>query len=505
MEKDTKERKEQEEKREARENPETPEEAGRAEEYEFDFGGQNEAPRQEAASGGRVPPEVYERRRAISAGEPAKKRKVGKTVACVAGGIGIAAIGFFAGYFTYSATLDGELKSLAWVKDRIQESYYEEITDEEFYDAVFGAVNGLLDPYSSYLSAEQYADMLEEATGQWSGVGLSFSTREIEQNDRMLIVRVSGNSPAERAGIREGMYLVGFGTSQSEIVESSSYAAFTEFTAARATGEPFVLLLEDVTGGERSYATVSKESFVENYVFYRSDDSAYIFTGENATELTPDDNVLAALDAETAYIRLTQFNGEAKAQFTSAMDVFRSEGKTNLILDLRANGGGYLDILCDIASYFCKDSDAANPVVATAEYRGGRKQTFSATGNRYDEYFSSDSRIVVMADNGTASASECLIGAMKDYGAVGYEDIWLSTRNGETKTYGKGIMQTTLPHLFAGDAVTLTTAYIYWPVSGNCIHGRGVLPEDGAHTVAENYERDAELSAVIAEAGFSVG
>ena len=94
---------------------------------------------------------------------------------------------------------------------------------------------------------------------------------------------------------------------------------------------------------------------------------------------------------------------------------------------------------------------------------------------------------------------------MKDYGAVGYEDIWLSTRNGETTTYGKGIMQTTLPHLFAGDAVTLTTAYIYWPVSGNCIHGRGVLPEDGAHTVAENYERDAELSAVIAEAGFSAG
>ena len=72
MEKDTKERKEQEEKREARENPETPEEAGRAEEYEFDFGGQNEAPRQEAASGGRVPPEVYERRRAISAGEPSR-------------------------------------------------------------------------------------------------------------------------------------------------------------------------------------------------------------------------------------------------------------------------------------------------------------------------------------------------------------------------------------------------------------------------------------------------
>lgn len=78
MEKDTKERKEQEEKREARENPETPEEAGRAEEYEFDFGGQNEVAPQEAASGRAGPSEVYERRRRFPRGSRRRKERSGK-------------------------------------------------------------------------------------------------------------------------------------------------------------------------------------------------------------------------------------------------------------------------------------------------------------------------------------------------------------------------------------------------------------------------------------------
>ncbi|MBP3434175.1 MAG: hypothetical protein J6K50_02765, partial [Clostridia bacterium] len=71
---------------------------------------------------------------------------------------------------------------------------------------------------------------------------------------------------------------------------------------------------------------------------------------------------------------------------------------------------------------------------------------------------------------------------------------------GVAKTYGKGIMQTTYPlKLINADAVKLTTAKIYWPVSGNCIHGRGILPEDGALTVAEDTARDGEIAAAVAK------
>ena len=109
--------------------------------------------------------------------------------------------------------------------------------------------------------------------------------------------------------------------------------------------------------------------------------------------------------------------------------------------------------------------------------------------------------IAVIANEFSASASECLIGAMVDYGAITYEDICLSERGGIAKTYGKGIMQTTRPFSLIGNsgAMKLTTAKIYWPKSENCIHGRGVLPEDGAKTVEESYGKDEEISLAIAK------
>ena len=271
--------------------------------------------------------------------------------------------------------------------------------------------------------------------------------------------------------------------------------AGVEALVERAEGEKFILKMTGQKGGEAFYKEVAKEAFIENYVFYRSRASAYIFTGENATVLTESENVLSALDEETAYIRLTQFNGQAAQEFAAVMDIFKEEKKKNLILDLRSNGGGYLNILQDIAGYFCKGATDGTPLVAIADYPDNQRSEFEATANKYAQYFAPDSRISVLADNGTASASECLIGCMMDYGAISYSDIYLSSRSGETKTYGKGIMQRTFASSLFGkpDAIKLTTARILWPLTENCIHGRGVLPEDGAHTVAENYDGDAEI------------
>jgi hypothetical protein len=90
------------------------------------------------------------------------------------------------------------------------------------------------------------------------------------------------------------------------------------------------------------------------------------------------------------------------------------------------------------------------------------------------------------------------MGVMLDYGAITYQDICLIERDGEARTYGKGIMQTTYPFIgFTGEAVKLTTAQMRWPKSDNCIHGRGVLPADGALSIAENTLNDGELLAAI--------
>ena len=131
-----------------------------------------------------------------------------------------------------------------------------------------------------------------------------------------------------------------------------------------------------------------------------------------------------------------------------------------------------------------------------ADY-GERKEAFAANGNYFSEYFLSTSRITVLADEYTASASECLIGCMYDYGAIGFDDICLSQRGEEVKTIGKGIMQTTYPFINGTGAAKLTTATVHWPLSNRCIHGRGILPEDGALQVAENVDFEAELNAAL--------
>jgi carboxyl-terminal processing protease len=166
-----------------------------------------------------------------------------------------------------------------------------------------------------------------------------------------------------------------------------------------------------------------------------------------------------------------------------------------LVLDLRSNGGGYLDILCEIAAYFCKDTGEKNPVVAISVDKNGKEETFSASKNLYNEYFQADSRICVLADSSSASASECLIGAMLDYKAIAYGDICLSKRSGVVKTYGKGIMQASYYYPMDKSTVTFTVAYYNPPYGGN-YHGDGVQPDV---TVEIENNTDTQYEAALKE------
>lgn len=441
-------------------------------------------------------------------GDNDKKKKTLKIIGVSAAAIVVAVGCFFGGYFTYASKLDSGLRSLLWVKDTIQREYEYEVTDEAFYAAALNGVNDILDPYSEYMSADEYAQSLDSAAGNRTGIGLQFSVTDADGNSRLLISRVTGNSPAYRAGIREGHFVTGCGDNEADIVDVTVYAELTAFLETKSVDEAFYLRLKKSEDGSEYTAKVQKTYFAENYVTYRSADTAYVFSGNTATTLTASGDVLSFLQADTAYIRLTQFNGNAASQFGQAMSVFKQEGKKNLILDLRGNGGGFMSILEKIASYFCKNGQGGNPVIATAEYGNGMKTDFKASENSYYDYFSAESKICVLADDSTASASECLIGCMVDYGALKTENVYLCERvvqkeeNGvltttvEAKTYGKGIMQTTFTRNAVSkktEAIKLTTARILWPVSGKCIHGIGVTEEDGAKRVAEKYFADGEI------------
>lgn len=443
-----------------------------------------------------------------------KPKKIWTAVIAVASAILLMTGAFFAGYFVYASKLDSGMKSLIWVKETIQREYQYDVSDKEFYDAVFGGINDMLDDYSEYLTADDYAQTLDESTGKWSGLGIQFSTMDKAGNSRITVVRVSGNSPAFFAGVQEGSEIIAYGDDEESLTQAQTFALFKDYLAEKEEREPFLLQMRE--GGDAGAVrtiTIQKEAFIESYVLYRSNEASYSYTGENANQRTQGNHPLLALDNDTAYIRLAQFNGGAAEQFDDAMSLFKAEKKKNLVLDLRFNGGGYMDILCSIAKYFCKDGKGGNPTVSRAKYKNGKVVDFLADANVYYDYFSEESKIAVLADNGTASASECLIGCMVDYGALEYENIYLcervaqKTENGtvqtftEYKTYGKGIMQSYFSRDWTSvsETLKLTTATVCWPVSGKCIHGVGVTEEDGAKKIDENFVNDGEIGLAIAD------
>lgn len=420
--------------------------------------------------------------------KPKKQRKMIRAVTAIL----LAAACFVLGGFSVWFSLDGEIRTLLKLKLAIQQQYYKDIDDDDFYGAVFQGINyNLLDAYSAYMTADEFRAEQGGLAGKRIGIGLVFQTIDEDGREQMLVVRVSGNSPAETAGVQVGDRIIGYGKTETDFVEGEVFADFSMFLATLREGEEFFVRVN--RGAETLTLTMSRESYVENYVFYRTSTTAYAFTGKKAEDWSMVGAPLTCLDENTAYIRLIQFGEGTEKQFDKAMAQFKADGKKNLVLDLRDNGGGYLKTMQEIAGYFCKNSTERKPVAVVAKYKR-KEEVFKATRNVYEDYFTGDSRIYVLADEGTASASECLIGAMVDYGAVSFSDICLIERNGVAKTYGKGIMQTTYYLGAKLDAVKLTTAEICWPVSGKSIHGRGVLPEDGAKTSKENGYGDEEIA-----------
>lgn len=414
-----------------------------------------------------------------------KKRPILRTFLAIC----LALLFFVAGALVFWFSLDSEMRSLIKVKNMIDKEYYQEIEDERFYGALFSTINDtILDPYSHYMTTDEVTATNSDMAGERSGIGIVFSTQAEDGSAQLFVIRVCGNSPAEGAGIRAGEFVVAFGKTEKEMKDSVVFDELSAFLSTCQTGEPFYIKVR--AGDEVRNVALSKAEYVESHVFYRSATTAYGFTGKNATEKTAIGDPLSCLDKDTAYIRLRQFAGEAVKEFEGAMEIFKSEGKKNLVLDLRDNGGGYLDVMQEISGFFCKNT-TGKPVVAIADY-GEKKEEFRAKRNVYSDYFQADSRICVLANGNTASASESLMGCMIDYGATTYADICLTEWNGIAKTFGKGIMQSTYYLGLKKDALKLTTAEIQWP-SGKSIHARGVLSTDGTKTVKGEVEDETEL------------
>ncbi|MBR2337302.1 MAG: hypothetical protein IKA61_05115 [Clostridia bacterium] len=377
---------------------------------------------------------------------------------------------FFAGFFVRNYT-DPDLASLKFILDKYKKYYLEE--EEDYLEIM---VEGLLDQYSDYYTKEEYEIIKKSAQGVRAGVGLTVA----DHGGDAYVYSVKGNSPAEIAGVERGGIIVGIKKATEEQFQSVDYKSFSSTISAIADGEKFNIKV--VYGDEEREFELAKREYTETYVFYTDSTGSYRFTdgGGKDVKLVHGENQLGvAIPSDTAYLKYVSFNGTtndlygSKKQVKTVMDKFKETGKSKIIIDLRGNGGGFMDIMCDLTAHFVGADANSKPLVSYALYKDGKKDEFNSASVKYNDYgFES---IIILANDGTASASEAFIGACLDYDSRNVVKVVLSKNaRGEYRSYGKGIMQTTFENVGVGDAIKLTTAKIYWPKSNVSIHGVGI-------------------------------
>lgn len=342
-----------------------------------------------------------------------------------------AALLFLAGYFTYYLTMSGGLRSLLWVKDMVQDEYYEEVSDDEFWQAAIDGVMDSLDVYSAYYTADEYDAVIDSDRGIRSGIGASFFSGTNK------VYRIALNSPlffAAEGGVEAGMYLTGVGESESSFTLTDTYAKVS--AALSSASGKVVLRFSSVSASDTEncvYVAVEPAVYTESHVLYASGGKAYAYllAGEEYvwTDVSAYVTVEEKVPEGAAYIQLTQFEGNAGNEFAEAARQYKEDGAKTLLFDLRNNGGGRLSVMQQIARYLCKDASAGSTVLE-ARYRSGKKELYTIDASLCETYFAG-SRIYAAGNGNTASASEALLGAMISYGTLGYGDIFVTQTAGE--------------------------------------------------------------------------
>ncbi len=401
---------------------------------------------------------------------------------------------FFAGFFTYKAIQGEKANSISWLIGQIDKHYmvYDEQTGEvrkfttkDYAEAI---KNGLLDKYSDYYTAEEYSDVISTKQGNTFGIGVSFLSGDDAQP---VIFKLKGNSPAKKSGLKVGDLLVA-GQIDGQKTTFENYNQMLSFLDARQNEQEFILYVTRDGEFENKAFTLKKQVFVTSYAEYVDSQKVGEFTsdeGQSTLSLNVVDGGNPALDSLTAIIKLDQFEGNAAGQMADALELMKTRGRTKLILDLRDNGGGYMDVLEKICSRLTY-GQSEKTLIARALYKDNSTDDFYTLGDYFNREITS---VVAIANEHTASASECLLGAMLYYGRGIDQNKLIVVNDGLAnqacaKTYGKGIMQTTYYNYTGGDAVKLTTAYIYQPDKQTCIHGVGLI------ATAENSFSDDALA-----------
>ena len=384
---------------------------------------------------------------------------------------------FFAGFLVGNTILDKDTRALRDILDKYKRYYlYEE---ENVLDII---TESIFDQYSKYYSKEEYDEIVKSAKGYKSGIGITID-KTINK-----ITSVIYNSPCEYAGVESG------GIIKEMYVNDNKVSNIYDNLTSIKNGDK-VKLIVDYSGTLRDF-TITKQEYIQTYVRYFDVTGEYGFRGSNSVVYEKISETTNIVDEKVGYIKYSSFSGKVSGiqgsvgQLKSVLNTFVTTNKEHLIFDLRGNGGGYMDILEEVAGMLLPASNGGQYKIAYAKDKFGKEEIFKSKKVTFENY--NIKKLTILANSGSASASEVLIGAILDY-SLSYNNcdvkVIISDENSSnTSTYGKGIMQTTYVNL-DGSAVKLTTAKLYSPLTNKSIHGIGFSPEyDGRISVCGESE-----------------
>ncbi|MEO1642999.1 MAG: S41 family peptidase, partial [Pseudomonadota bacterium] len=312
---------------------------------------------------------------------------------------------------------------------RAKADYVEEIDEVAAIEAAIDGMLGSLDPHSAYLSTSDFERMQVTTSGEYGGLGI-----EVTQEDGFVkVVTPMDDTPASRAGLEPGDYLTAI--NGQPIVGLSLDDAVRDMRGPAGSDITVTVLRE----GEDAFdVTLTREVIQPKSVTWRAEDE------------------------EIAYLRISTFNERTTISLEEALDEVRDEIGTRpkgIVLDLRNNGGGLLDQAITVSDLFLSGGE----IVSTIGRREGDVARYNARGG--EEF--RNVPIVVLINEGSASASEIVAGALQDRDRA--------TVLGMT-SFGKGSVQTVIPLGAERGAIRLTTAKYYTP-SGRSIQATGIEPD----------------------------
>jgi len=307
---------------------------------------------------------------------------------------------------------------------RIHSGYVGEYTDKKLFEgAMHGMVESLDDPYSEYLDAEAFTHLNEMTDGTFGGIGVVLGQR----NKEFVVVSPMEGSPGAKAGIEAGDKIL-----KVNDIDTKGRTLEDVVRTIRGKKGTNVKLLLEHKNGEQFTADIVRDDIKIQSV---------------AGKMLPDSKI--------GYIRIAMFNENTGEEFKKAYEKLEQEGMQATLLDLRHNPGGLLNECVKVSNYIVPKG----PVVSITDKQGNTKVYESKLEKvKYP--------LAVLIDNGSASASEIVSGAVQD------------TKAGKlfgVKTYGKGCVQSIF-HITPETGLKLTTAMYYTP-SGRSIHKVGVSPD----------------------------